>query len=163
MARFNPDKMKALAAGLMDNENEKPDKIAQSDEKEKETSSKVKNTAPKKEEVKKQTTSEPEIKLEDESITDVPVKEKKESITGPIKGDSREVPGKEQADIENKKNEGVVRVTISIPPDEWKMADAAAGMKYKNNLSKYVSNLIKKDIEENGDKYRQYLEFTSKL
>ncbi len=162
MARFNPDKMKALAAGLMDNENEKPDKIAQSDKKEKGTSTKVKNTAPK-EEVKKQTTSEPEIKLGGESITDVPVKEKKESIAEPIKGDPREVPGKEQADIDSEEKKGVVRVTISIPADEWKMADAAAGMKYKNNLSKYVSNLIKKDIEENGDKYRQYLEFTSKF
>ena len=50
----------------------------------------------------------------------------------------------------------VKKMPLSIPEELYDDVEVAATLFYKGNKTAYINALIKKDLEENGEKYKEF-------
>lgn len=90
-------------------------------------------------------------------------------VETPDQKTERETNGQTPVEVEKKdphkggrpSNGPVFRHSLSIPQELMEGVDAASVL-YKNNRTAYIVDLIRKDLEENGEKYKELAKLISK-
>lgn len=60
-------------------------------------------------------------------------------------------------------NGDVKKITLAIPTDLYESMEIGATLFFKGNKTAYINALIKKDLDENLDKYKEFSEFKKSL
>ena len=55
-------------------------------------------------------------------------------------------------------NGDVKKISLAIPVESLEGVEAAAALFYKGNVTAYINDLIKKDLQENLKKYKTFLD-----
>lgn len=55
-------------------------------------------------------------------------------------------------------NGDVKKISLAIPVESLEGIEAAAALFYKGNVTAYINDLIKKDLQENLEKYKTFLD-----
>ena len=59
-------------------------------------------------------------------------------------------------------NGDVKKISLSIPAELFEGVEIGATLFFKGNKTAYINSLIKKDLEENLEKYKEFQAFQSK-